>query len=136
MSYYLHFRKGGKDIVSYCRCTRLYQCLHELAPWEKWERVSIKDLELGKDICHKELKRLNEDLYKFEKILSGNLTYEDRYSVVDAVIETENDIDDFQKILAQIDMLIDICNQKQITEPEEEGGDWQEEESPMEWGIF
>ena len=136
MSSYLCFRKGGKDIISYCCCTKLSQCFDDFAPWEKWERVSVKDLEFGKDICHKELKILNEDLYKYENILAGKLTYEDRSSVVDAVIETENDIDDVQKVLAQIDMLIDICNQKQIIEPEEEGGEWQEEESPMEWGIF
>lgn len=136
MSYYLCFRKGGKDIVSYCRCAQLYQCLHEFAPWEKWEKVSVENLQAGKEICYKKLKRLNEDLYKYEKILSGNLTYEDRYSVVDAIIETENDIADFQKVLVQIDMLIDICNQKQNIEPEEEYGDWREEERPMEWGIF
>lgn len=136
MSYYLSFRKGGKDIINFCRCTKLYGCLNHFASWEKWTRVSIEELQAGKETCYKEIKSLNEDLYRYEKIISGNLTYEDRASCVDAILECENDIKDFQKVLIQIDMLIEICNQKQNIEPEEEYGEWQEEDSPMEWGIF
>lgn len=136
MSYYLCFRKGGKDIINFCRCTKLYGCLHAFAPWGRWEEVSVEKFQEGKEICYKEIESLNENLYRYEKIISGNLTYEDRVSCVDAILECKNDIEDFQRVLIQIDMLIEICNKKQDIEPEEEYGEWQEEDSPMKWGIF
>jgi hypothetical protein len=136
MSYYLCFRKGGKDIINFCRCTKLYGCLNEFAPWDKWEEVSLDDLNAGKEVCYKEIERISIDLDKCERLLSGNLDYENRVSTIDAIVDYENDLKDFQEILVQIDMLISICKQKQHIEPEEEYGEWQEEDSPMEWGIF
>ena len=136
MSYYLCFRKGGKDIISFCRCTKLYNCLNDFAPWEKWTKVSVEELQAGKEICYKEIEKINTDLYKYEKLLSTNLKYEDAESVVDAIAECDSDLVYFQETLVQIDMLISIYKQKQNIEPEEEYGEWQEEDSPMEWGIF
>ena len=133
MSYYLCFRKGGKDIINFCRCTELYACYSEDAPWDAWKQVTVEELKQGKENCQDKIKFTSKQIEKYEKLLDGLANYEDRVDAIDILTAHEDALVEYQRVLVQIDMLIDICEEKQTTY---EGENYHAEESPMEWGIF
>lgn len=133
MSYYLCFKKGGKNIINFCRCTELYGCFPN-APWDEWKQVTVEELKQGRETCQDKISITSRQIEKYEKLLNGLTDYEDRANAIDLLTDYEDALDELRKVLVQIDMLISICEEKQTIHNTKE--DCYEEESLMEWGIF
>ena len=127
MSYYLCFKRGNVPICNFCRITNLYQAFDDIAPWDKWEPVTYKDLSDGVNFARIQITLSEEDINELEMILVGLNSYEERYNVVNNIKEAKREIAEWKKVVIQIEMLINIFGQT-----EEDGKTL----IPLEWGIF
>lgn len=127
MSYYLCFKKGDVSICNFCRITNLYQAFDDIAPWGKWEPITYKDLNDGVNFAKIQITFSKEEINKLEMILVGLHSYEERYNVVNNIKEAQKQIEQWEKVIIQIEMLMNIFGGA-----EEDGKTL----VPLEWGIF
>jgi hypothetical protein len=93
---------------------------------DKWEPVTRKHLEDGKEIVKSLIKADKRHIEKLQMIFDKTTDSEELWELADNIFEAKESCKGYEKIIMQIDFLIQI-----LEETDNQGN-----EILMEWGIF
>lgn len=109
MSSYITIKKDKIPLNSWCRSSYIYQALQPQFPYTEVDREFTRsDIKLGIENAQEEIKSYEKSIKKYNKMLEGNLSYEERSDTLDAICEAEEEIDGLKRAIYDL-QFIDDC---------------------------